>query len=217
MANFQTHAFGAAAAGVGCAALSISVFGPSALAFAGAAGIAAFVGGMLPDIDHDNAIPIREVFSLLAAVVPAIALPWLARKHGVSTEAAICFFAVVYVGIRFVMAEIFKRFTEHRGIFHSIPFILAAGELVALTLTDLGATERVILGASVSIGAFTHLLLDEFFAVDFTGARLKKSFGTAIKLWSSDLIPTLLCYGVFLALSVACALQLGPALLKLIR
>lgn len=212
MANFGVHAAGAAAAGIGCGALSLAVFAGKNPAFAGAAAVAAFVGGMLPDIDHDEAIPIREVFSLLAAVVPAMLLPVMAR-HGFSTEELICFFAAVYVTIRFVVAEAFKRLTVHRGIFHSIPFIVAAGEAVALGLMNLSPPERLLIGASVTIGAFTHLLLDEIYAVDFTGRKLKKSFGTAIKFWSPDLAPTLLCYAALALLTLIGAVQIGPQLL----
>lgn len=212
MANFGVHAAGAAAAGIGCGVMSLAVFGGKNPAFAGAAAVAAFVGGMLPDIDHDEAIPIREVFSLLAAVVPAMLLPVLARQ-GFSTEELICFFAAVYVAIRFVVAEAFKRLTVHRGIFHSIPFIVAAGEAVALGLMNLSPPERLLIGASITIGAFTHLLLDEVYAVDFTGRKLKKSFGTAIKFWSPDLGPTLLCYGALGLLTLIGAVQIGPQLL----
>ena len=155
---------------------------------------------VLPDIDHDEAIPIREVFGILAALVPGMALPWLTRNY-FDTETAICFFAAAYCGIRFVVAPIFKRFTVHRGIFHSIPFILLAGEAVALGLVGLGPRERVIIGASVVLGALTHLVLDEVFAVNFLGMKMKKSFGTAIKLWAPSLPATLVCYAALVVLS----------------
>lgn len=216
MANFTTHALGAVGAGIVAGVASLALFGINGIAFAGATVVAGFVGGLLPDIDHDEAIPIREVFSLVAAMVPAAAMPWLTRR-GFSTEGVICFFAITYIAIRFLASEVFKRITVHRGIFHSIPFVIAAGEAVAVALVEMSPMERVIIGGAVSLGAFTHLALDELFAVDFTGRRLKKSFGTAIKLWSPDLIPTLLCYGVMLGLTVALALQLGPALLAFRR
>lgn len=217
MANFVVHAVGAGVAGVACGVLSVLVLGLHNPAFAGAAVVAGFVGGMLPDIDHDEAIPIREVFSLLAAVVPAMLMPVMSRQYGFSTEECICFFAACYIGIRFVVAEIFKRVTVHRGIFHSLPFILAAGEAVALGLVRLSPMERLLIGFSVTAGAMMHLSLDELYAVDFTGRRLKKSFGTAIKLWSPDLFPTLLCYAAVLVLSGALAWKLGPELVKIVH
>lgn len=210
MANFATHCAGGVAAGVAGAALSI-LWRPDNLAFAGACLIAGYVGSMLPDIDHDEAIPIREVFSVLAAVVPASLMPWLTPER-LNTEQAICFFAATYAFIRFPLSWALKRVTVHRGIFHSIPFCLVAGEFVAIVLGGLGPRERLLLGGSVSIGAFTHLLLDEIFAVNFLGAKLKRSFGTAIKLWSQDLVPTLLCYGALAFLSYTFIARFGTFL-----
>ncbi len=38
-------------------------------------------------------------------------------------------------------------------------------------------------GAIIFIGALTHLLLDELYSIDFAGNRVKRSFGTAMKLF----------------------------------
>lgn len=211
------HATGATLAGVGCGALSVLVLGTSNPWFAGATALAAFVGGLLPDIDHDEAIPIREIFSILAAAIPAGVLPWLTRHQGFSTEQNICFFAGSYALIRWVAAPIFKSLTAHRGIFHSIPFAIVAGEAVALSLVGFTVLERILLGFSIAAGCFMHLALDEIYAVDFTGRRLKKSFGTAIKLWSDDLIPTMLCYGALVGLTGAAFAMFGPQLLLLAK
>lgn len=194
-------------AGVLGAVLSL-LWRPDNYAFAGACLVAGYVGSMLPDIDHDEAIPIREVFSVLAAVVPASLMPWLTPER-LNTEQAICFFAATYVFIRFPLSWGLKRLTVHRGIFHSIPFCLVAGLFVAVILSGLGPRERLLLGGSVSVGAFVHLLLDEIFAVNFLGAKLKKSFGTAIKLWSGDLVPTLACYGALALLSYTFVARFG--------
>jgi len=213
MANFGTHCAGGALAGLLGAAASL-LWRPDNVAFAGACFIAGFVGGMLPDIDHDEAIPIREVFSILAAVVPASLMPWLTPER-LDTEQAICFFAATYALIRWPLSWGFKRVTVHRGILHSIPFCLAAGEFVAVILGGLGPRERLLLGGSVSLGALTHLLLDEIFAVNFLGARMKKSFGTALKLWSGDLVATLLCWGVLIFLSYTFVARFGTFLTPL--
>lgn len=199
MANFAMHCAGGVAAGAAGATASL-MWRPGNLAFAGACFVAGFVGSMLPDIDHDEAIPIREVFSILAAVVPASLIPWLTPER-LNTEEAICFFAITYALIRWPLSWGFKRLTVHRGILHSIPFCIAAGEFVAVALSGLGPRERLLLGGSVAVGALTHLLLDEIFAVNFLGAKLKRSFGTAMKLWSGDWLATLACYGALVFLS----------------
>src|SRR5262249_28732642 len=147
---------------------------------AAAAVVAGVLGGMLPDVDHDHAVPCRETFTLLAAMVPAVTAPILIRR-GVPHEWTIPYIALGYAVIRFPVAALFKRVTVHRGIFHSVPFLLLGGVLAALALRTYAPIQRVLLGGTVCAGALAHLLLDELFAVDFTGKRLKKSFGTAIK------------------------------------
>lgn len=207
MANFATHCAGGVFAGVAGATASL-LWRPDNLAFAGACLVAGAVGSALPDIDHDEAIPIREVFSVLAAVVPASLMPWLTPRH-LNTEQAICFFAATYAIIRFPMSWLLKRVTVHRGIFHSLPFCIVAGEAVAIGLSGLGPRERLLLGGSVSFGALVHLVLDELFAVNFLGVKLKKSFGTALKLWSGDLLPSLACWGALVALSYTFIARFG--------
>lgn len=207
MANFATHCAGGLLAGLAGAAASL-MWRPDNYAFAGACLVAGAVGSALPDIDHDEAIPIREVFSVLAAVVPASLMPWLTPER-LNTEQAICFFAATYAFIRFPVSWLLKRLTVHRGIFHSLPFCLVAGEFVAIVLDGLGPRERLLLGGSVAFGALVHLILDELFAVNFLGVRLKKSFGTAIKLWSGDLVPTLLCWGALAVLSYTFIARFG--------
>lgn len=216
MANFATHCAGGVFAGAAGATASL-MWRPDNLAFAGACLVAGAVGSALPDIDHDEAIPVREVFSVLAAVVPASLMPFLCPQY-LNTEQAICFFAASYAIIRFPMSWLLKRFTVHRGIFHSLPFCVVAGEAVAIALNGLGPRERLLLGGSVAFGAFVHLLLDELFAVNFLGAKLKRSFGTAIKLWSGDLLPTLACWGALVVLSYTFVARFGtylPPLRKL--
>jgi hypothetical protein len=51
-----------------------------------------------------------------------------------------------------------------------------------------------LVGIFVFIGALIHLLLDELYSIDLEGRRLKKSFGTALKIteWRSPLANLLL-------------------------
>ena len=195
------HLAGAVLAGGASAGAAISLLGIEAAPAAGLALIAGVLGGLLPDVDHDNAVPIRELFSLLAAIVPATVMPLL-LKQGMKTEWVILSYVVAYVLIRFVVSALFKKLTVHRGIFHSIPFLLCAGEATALSLYSLPLQTRLIVGGAVSLGALVHLLLDELYAVDFTGKQLKKSFGTAIKLWAPSTTSSIACYLCLIGLSL---------------
>jgi hypothetical protein len=202
MANFRTHLAGAGLAGGAAALTAIGVFGRAGAPLAGAAIVATALGGLLPDVDHDHAVPVRELFAFMAAVLPTVGVPALTAR-GVRAEWVIVAVAVAYVAIRFGLATAFKHATVHRGIFHSIPFALCAGEVTALTLRALPLHERLFLGGAVALGALVHLVLDEVFAVDFTGKRLRKSFGTAIKFRAPSALATLTCYA---ALAAATAL-----------
>ncbi len=78
---------------------------------------------------------------------------------------------------------IFKSLTVHRGIFHSVPAvgIYAAGFFLAAFRYSFEG--RLLIAASALAAALSHLLLDELYSVDLMGARVKKSFGTALSLW----------------------------------
>jgi hypothetical protein len=85
------------------------------------------------------------------------------------------------------LVGLFKVFTIHRGLFHSIPTVGIYGAALYLLAGGLlSPTERWLLAASAWAGALSHLLLDELWSVDFMGARLKKSSGTAFSFWKKD-------------------------------
>src|SRR6516162_7527105 len=73
------------------------------------------LGGLLPDLDSDSGVPVRELFGIAAAVTPFLLYQHL-RDRGLSTEQTLD-----------VLADVFKRWTVHRGMFHSIPALLIAG------------------------------------------------------------------------------------------
>jgi hypothetical protein len=60
---------------------------------------------------------------------------------------------------------------------------------------------RVWMAGAITVGCLTHLVLDECFSVDLRGQRLKRSFGTAVKLWAPSLFSTVASYLVLFYLS----------------
>ena len=62
------------------------------------------------------------------------------------------------------------------------------------------------------IGFLSHLVLDELYSVDFTGARLKlnKFAGSAVKFWSPSWPATLVCYAILGALGWSVWEQFAP-------
>lgn len=183
MADFRTH-------------LTAAMGGGALLAMAGwqgalwtpgealtVAGLTTF-GGVLPDIDADQSHAVRLVFNTLALLVGVTGGLLMHDRLEPGKLLMVC--GGLYTGVRYGLSSIFKRLTVHRGIWHS----LLAGGLCALATSAVSyrflALEPRLAwsqGVAVMVGFCIHLLLDELFSVDLTGARLKRSFGSAFKLF----------------------------------
>ena len=183
MANFRTHVTVAA---VGSGLLSTVCLG-AGVASPGEAmtlSVVGTLGGILPDIDSDHSTPIQILFTVLGFVT---AFLQSSSPTSISTPRLNLWllWLFVYAFIRYPAWLVFTRFTVHRGIFHS----LAAGLFFGLLMTNLSYVVFAcrpllawIIGSFVCLGYILHLLLDELFSVDFMGARIKRSFGTAFKV-----------------------------------
>ncbi len=206
MADFRTHITTSTVLGVCYGAGAYYYFGlpgPSCVVAATLCSVA----GMLPDLDSDSGIPIRETLGFVAVLIPALMWErfW---QLGWSPELLAFAAVVTYIIIRFGVGAIFRRFTKHRGMWHSIPAALIAGLATFLfsLSTDLGI--RLFKSWAVVLGFVSHLALDEIYAVDWRGRaiRVKKSFGTALKLFGEDRWANFATYGKLIFL---CLLVLG--------
>lgn len=175
------------------------------------AGITA-VGGLLPDLDSDSGVPVREMFSLAAVVVPTLLLHRL-EHLGFTVEQAIVVMGGLYLLIRFGLSRLFKRFTVHRGIYHSIPAMLVAGLLVFLTFESPDINLRLFLAGGVMLGFLSHLILDELHSVNFHGVKitLNKYAGSALKLFSPSWPATVGIYALLFFLSILAINEVGLA------
>lgn len=184
MADFRTH-------------LSVAAGGGALLAHGGwQAGLWGFVeglplvalvtmGGILPDVDADNSRAIRLIFNLLAVL--AVVAGALLLQHHLAPGQLLVACGGLYLAVRYLAGLVFARFTVHRGSWHS----LLAGALCGLVTTALSyrlleqsAGMAWAYGLALALGYVLHLLLDELYSVDLVGARIKRSFGTALKLCS---------------------------------
>ncbi len=174
-------------------------WGPAFLA----AGLTA-IGGLLPDLDSDSGVPVRELFGLAAAVTPFLLFERI-RAAGFNLEQTIVLLAGVYLLIRYGVSEVFKRFTVHRGMFHSLPAMGIASLGVFLLYHNPNRDLRVYLAAGVALGFLSHLILDELCSVDFMGVRvkLKQSAGSALKLTSRSWPATATAYLILCGLAYA--------------
>lgn len=164
-------------------------------------GLLTAVGGLLPDLDSDSGVPVRELSHLAAAIVPFILLRRVAGL-GISPEQAILAIGGSYLFVRYVLTNIFRKMTVHRGMFHSIPAMLITGLLVFVGLDHPAIESRLFFSIGVMLGFLSHLVLDEICSVDLNGVvpKLKDSAGTAVKFWSSSLPATAFTYIVLAGL-----------------
>ncbi len=200
MASYRGHlafasACGAVYGGIGANPIGLSV--PTALLGGGFT----VIGGLLPDLDSDSSVPVRELFCLLAAFVPLLMLHRL-HHSSLAQEEILLFLSGVYLTIRYGLSRIFNRLTVHRGMFHSIPALGIAGMVVFLSYQSPDLRIRLFLAGGTALGYLSHLILDELYSVDFRGVRLKlrSSAGSAFKFTSSSFFATAFTYSLFGAL-----------------
>ena len=160
------------------------------------------LGGLLPDLDSDSGVPVREMFGLAAAVTPLLMFD---RIHADSPERKAVLLGAIYLLIRYGLSNVFKHLTVHRGMFHSIPAMLIAGLIVFLLSHGPELETRLYLACGTMLGFLSHLVLDEIYSIDFMGlkVRLNKYAGSALKLGSSSWAATTFTYFLFLVLGLA--------------
>lgn len=185
MANFNTHVVAAAfVSGVVCStAVSLEWLSITQATNLWLVGV---IGGILPDIDSDNSHAVSLLFSALALFACFITALFFIGEPLWQLWATL---TAVFVLVRFPLSWTFKEWTIHRGAYHSL--------LAAASFTVYGAALGVHVfqtslgvawagGIMLGLGYVTHLVLDEIYAVDFSGLAIKRSFGSAIKPIDKD-------------------------------
>jgi len=206
MANFSTH-FGVAASVSAMVSTAYLRAGSISTEEALIIAIAGIIGGILPDIDSDHSRPLQIIFLCLYII---IAFFFIHLAPYLSILEIWMMLAGSYILFRHVLLALFKKWTIHRGIFHSILAALFFWFFTTALASHLFlSTDRLawMCGFLVFVGFLVHLLLDEFYSVDFNGKRLKRSFGTAFKLINSKRMGNTL---IFVALTLI-ALQWTPS------
>ena len=202
MADFKTHV-GVAAVGSGLLStmcLGAGITGPAEVVTFTAVGT---IGGMLPDIDSDHSSPIKILFTALALTAASLAVFSRASEASILEIWAIA--AVSYFIVRHLAWKLFAKLTVHRGVFHSVVAALFFWFLVTATSHKLLGIDELMawtVGFFVFFGFMAHLILDEVYAVDMMRTELKRSFGTACKLfdygnWKASLLMILAMVGAF--------------------
>ena len=197
MANFNTHLSIAITASMGASLVAVNVHLITTadmpwLIFLGT------LGGLLPDIDASNSRPVKLLFNVLALMGVAGALQVF--KNDYEPYRLLLIVAGTYLFIRYIVFALFNRLTVHRGVFHSV----LAAVFFALLMTCISyhflhwsVLHAWLNGLFIAVGFIVHLLLDELFSVDLSNARMKNSFGTALKLYSYSNINASLLMTIF--------------------
>lgn len=205
MANFSTH-ITVAAAGAGLLSvlcLQVGLADPrEALMLA----LLGTIGGILPDIDLQHAYPSRIMFSLFGIVAAFMVV--FSSKNDLSIVELWGVGLITFGVIRFPVWTVFHEYTHHRGSIHSLVAALLFMFLTAAFANHvLGEKPFMawLFGLFVLLGFVLHLLLDEFYSVDFMNTRIKRSFGTAFKIldWKKREKSTALVVVTLLAWSIA--------------
>ena len=183
MANFATHiGVGTVVSGaLATITLAADVIAPENLIAVTLAGV---LGSVLPDIDLKDSRASRALFSGLAVFFSFCVLFLNAAQYSIAELWLLWLGSFLLV--RYAAEALFHRFSYHRGIWHSITAALFWWFLTAIVFHYvLGTHEGVawLAGGFMFIGYLSHLLLDEIYSVNLLGQRLKRSFGSAMKLF----------------------------------
>ncbi len=154
------------------------------------------IGGLLPDIDSDNSLPVRLLFTFMATVIA-----FLVMFKQTGDNSAMELFLVwlgSFILIKSFVFSLFTRITIHRGMIHSVPASVLFALITVIILHRLFRFDAFTVwmaGLFVFSGNILHLLLDEFCSLNLTGAGALKSAGTAFKFGkASDLRSTAFLY-----------------------
>lgn len=206
MASFRSHISLGIASGIlgGTALVSLAVLDkPNFLLVVF---VAAVLGSALPDMDSDSGIPFHISFGSFAVVAAALTGS-AAYQETPDDLLRIALWGIGAFGfVYLILGYVFKRFTRHRGMAHSLPAALLAG-LVTFFLAvhfSFADMEAFVLAVAMITGYVGHLVLDELYAaVNFHGTPFvpNKSLGSALKLFSDDKIINLAVYSAILFLS----------------
>lgn len=202
MANFQTHVTTSTVLGIGYAGAGFLWGLPldAALLAGGLCGI----GGMLPDIDSASGRPAREILTFAAAGAPLLMMERFSQL-GLGHDTMVLIGGLIYLVVRFGGLAFLKRWTVHRGMFHSIPAAIIFAELAFLLCGGGALVPRYFKAGGVLLGVMSHLLLDELYSIEWYRGRfrLKSSFGTAIKFWSKSLWGNVSTYAKLILVTAA--------------
>ena len=151
------------------------------------------IGGILPDIDSEQSKSKNIIFTMLTVLSFFMVLLCSLVHFNIIRSILLSLGAAIL--INFVGKKVMSIIFKHRGIIHSIPMAILLSLLLFVLIKILSNNEIVAWFGFLFLvyGFLIHLILDELFAVDLIGRRLKKSFGSALSIISLNNIVGYIC------------------------
>jgi membrane-bound metal-dependent hydrolase YbcI (DUF457 family) len=209
MPDFNVH-FAAGALSGGAVGVWGAATGDLGMLHAGAVAVLGTTGGLLPDLDSDSGKPLALLFQLISVLLPVLLYPYARSWGGQDIPFLICYYTAAYFVINYLVMPMVKKATRHRGMMHSVPFALAAGEAAFLLLLPSGLLTAIYAGLAVLTGGLAHLVLDTF-------PSIGKASGNALKFKSQSLIGTLSVYALLIVMGIPMTERLLPLLRPALR
>lgn len=183
MADFREHFVSAGLfSGVFSSLLGLfgaTTFGETLVCFA-----AGCLGGLLPDVDSDTSVFTRVGFNVFSIVFAFLVVFVYAGSYSL-VELALLWTAAFLV-FKYLGFLVFTKLTSHRGVFHSVPMgVVFAFMATSITHHVFAASPKLswLAGLSVFLGCCFHLLADEFSSLNLLGTQVRRSLGSAFKLY----------------------------------
>lgn len=200
MADFKTHLSFGSLTGFAIAITTYMADWVSNIYMAVIIYFTTVIGSFLPDMDSNSGHPVKIIFEFYAYISAALAIYYV-NENGGGIYLKIFLPIASFFFVKHILIKVFNKHTSHRGIFHSVPAFLIVFFLSLLIAwsTHLPLMEKFSIALAVSMGYFSHLLLDEIYAVKLLNPSkskkkrslkqiikrhigFKRSFGTALDL-----------------------------------
>ena len=149
--------------------------------------VATVIGSFLPDLDSDSGRPVRMFFITLGLIASFLTGYYVLFNIEANLLNAVLSLISAFILVNFGLKGLFMKYTNHRGIFHSliaVVILVLSVNSVILSL-NLSIFDSIIVSSATGIGYLSHLVLDEINSVvNLSGIPFipKKSLGTALKI-----------------------------------
>lgn len=200
MASFRTHVSFGIAAGISAAVAlpTLSIAGAPGNIFVAVAVLA--LGSILPDMDSDSGIPFHMAFGSLSLVSGALVFVSSYEENPSDWQGNIVAAVGASLFLWVVVGYVFKRFTRHRGMAHSIPAAILSGLVTFFVASRFSFSDpdAFLFGVAMISGYLVHLVLDEVWeAVNFHGIPFipNKALGSSLKIFSPSMFSNVAVYG----------------------